>query len=238
MIKESTSGIIYMVIQEGADSQKMKIPDIKICGLMTERDVRLIHKYEIEYAGIVLFCKNSSRNNSPDRAWRLAALLGRNVKKTAVCVSPTLDQVEMIEHMGFDILQIHGAVSKEVLDRCRLPVFRAYNLGSENELQIEEHENIAGYVLDGALPGSGKVFDWSLAGSFDRRGKKLILAGGLTADNVKEGIMQVSPDIVDVSSYVEKKNAPGKDEEKIRRFAETVRKEKVKRKRLNALEIS
>ncbi|MGI6010094.1 MAG: phosphoribosylanthranilate isomerase [Ruminococcus sp.] len=217
----------------------MKIPEIKICGLMTERDVRLIHKYEIEYAGIVLFCSESSRNNSPDRAWRLAALLGRRVMKTAVCVSPTLDQVEMIEHMGFDILQIHGEISEKVLDRCRLPVFRAYNVGAEPQPQkIEEHKNIAGYVLDGAVPGKGKTFDWNLAGSFDRRGKKLILAGGLTADNVSEAINRVSPDIVDVSSYVERMNAPGKDEDKIRRFVETVRKEKRKRKKTNGLEIS
>ncbi|MGI6006721.1 MAG: phosphoribosylanthranilate isomerase [Ruminococcus sp.] len=216
----------------------MRIPEIKICGLMTERDVRLIHKYEIEYAGIVLFCKSSVRNNPPERAWKLAALLGRNVKKTAVCVSPTPDQVEMIEHMGFDILQVHGELSKEVLAHCHLPIFRAYNVNSECVIPVEEHENIAGYVLDGAVPGQGKTFDWSLAGKFDRRGKKLILAGGLTADNVAGGIAAVSPDIVDVSSYVERKDAPGKDEDKIRKFVETVRREKVKRKRINALEIS
>lgn len=215
----------------------MNIPEIKICGLMTERDVRLIHKYEIEYAGIVLFCKESPRNNPPDRAWRLAALLDRKVKKTAVVVSPTPDQVEMIEHMNFDLIQIHGELSNEVLKRCRLPVLRAYNL-SQDPVNPQEHEKIVGYVLDAKTPGQGQTFDWSLARDFDRKGKKLILAGGLTAENVREGIQQVSPDVVDVSTYVERKNSPGKDEEKIRRFVEAVRSEKRKRKRMEALERS
>ena len=117
------------------------------------------------------FCKESPRNNPPDRAWRLAALLDRKVKKTAVVVSPTPDQVEMIEHMNFDLIQIHGELSNEVLERCRLPVLRAYNL-SQDPVNPQEHEKIVGYVLDAKMPGQGQTFDWSLARDFDRKGKK------------------------------------------------------------------
>ena len=87
---------------------------------------------------------------------------------------------------------------------------------------------IEAYVLDGVEFGSGKTFDWN-SGSADRirelfGKKKLVLAGGLTPSNVAEGIEIFRPDIVDVSSGVEKDYGGGKDEEKIKQFISEVRK--------------
>ena len=201
----------------------MRIPEIKICGLTTERDAQLVLKYGADYAGVVIFCERSRRNNTPESAWKLASLLGNRIQKVAVCVSPTLEQVQMIEHMGYDILQVHGKLLPEVLETTSLPVFRAYNVQEGQNMQAERHNNIIGYVLDGAVAGGGRTFAWDGMKDFDRDGKKLILAGGLTADNVTEGIRALNPEVVDVSSYVERKDGEGKDEESIRKFTERVR---------------
>ena len=96
---------------------------------------------------------------------------------------------------------------------------------SERE-QLEE-QLIEAYVLDGVEFGSGKTFDWN-SGSVEQiktlfGDKKLVLAGGLTPSNVAEGIALFAPDIVDVSSGVERDYGSGKDEEKIKQFVRKVR---------------
>ncbi len=202
---------------------KIEKPKIKICGLMTEKDVRLVHKYKADYAGIVMFCEKSKRNNSLQSAWKLTSLLGDEIRKVAVCVSPTVEQLEMIEHMQFDIIQVHGGLSDAVKEKSHLPIFRAYNIKDGIIPKAESDDKIIGYLLDGAVPGNGSVFDWTAFQQFDFHGKLKILAGGLTAENVAEGIRQTNPDIVDVSSYVERKDGPGKDEEKMKLFMKQVR---------------
>lgn len=87
---------------------------------------------------------------------------------------------------------------------------------------------IEAYVLDGAAFGGGKPFDWAdsaLAGQLRALfgTKKLVLAGGLNAENVAEGIRLFSPDVVDVSSGVEREWGSGKDEQKIYEFVRKVR---------------
>ncbi len=91
-----------------------------------------------------------------------------------------------------------------------------------------EDARIEAYVLDGADFGGGRTFDWAAGGIAGElrelfREKKLVLAGGLTAENVTEGIRLFAPDIVDVSSGVECDYASGKDEEKIYQFVRKVR---------------
>ena len=78
---------------------------------------------------------------------------------------------------------------KDTIDVCRIPILRAYNI-TKAPVSAEEHKAIAGYVLDGAIPGSGKPFDWELNQKlpFDRTGRLFLLAGGLNEDNVAEGI--------------------------------------------------
>jgi len=83
---------------------------------------------------------------------------------------------------------------------------------------------IKGILFDGKVPGGGKKFDWSLVKKFDKKDKLIILAGGLDASNVTDGIKEVSPDIVDVSSGVEylDEGKVGKDPERIKAFINAV----------------
>jgi len=131
----------------------------------------------------------------------------------------------VIEELGFDIIQIHGELNDEVLLNTPLPIFRAYNLSSELLMESLVNEpKIIGILFDGTVPGNGKVFDWSLLKTFDRKDKLLILAGGLDESNVGAGIIEVMPDVVDVSSGVEyiEDGKSGKDPERMKRFIEAI----------------
>lgn len=84
---------------------------------------------------------------------------------------------------------------------------------------------LAGLVFDGKKPGEGKRFDWSVLEHFDRQQTKIMLAGGLNPENIGEAVTMIHPDIVDVSSGVERRmgNLTEKDPVKIRDFINRVR---------------
>lgn len=195
---------------------------VKICGLTDKRDAELLNKYGADYAGVVLFYPKSKRNVTIDAAREIIGALRPGIKRSAVMVSPNLEQVRVCKEAGFDYIQVHGECREEILKQELLPVFLAANV-EKSVVPPAEHEHIVGYVFDGRLPGNGEAFDWKLLKGFDRRGKLLMLAGGLNASNVTEGIRCLQPDIVDVSSGVEKEDGIGKSEEKVKEFIEAVR---------------
>lgn len=212
------------------------IPEIKICGITSIKEAELLIEEKVDYAGLVLFYEKSKRNNTVKQAEsilkRFQEKAGKEhpVKTVAVVVSPTKEQISRIEEMGFDYIQIHGCLDKELLDFIHIPLFRAVCVKDMEQLGwIRGCEKIEALLFDGLLPGAGQVFDWKLMEEAKKQlagwNVKLFLAGGLTVDNVREAIKTVSPHGVDVSSGVElSRDKVGKDPEKIRRFVEEVRK--------------
>ena len=228
-------------------------PKVKICGITTMKEADWLNAAGADYAGFV-FYEKSKRNVSMMDAVMIKKSLYPSVKTVAVTVSPTVDELRAIEIAGFDVLQVHKNLSLEVLRECKLPIGRAFNIGAcsdvkkpeagagsaeelmqaceteeeKTERQRLEDTLIEAYVLDGVTFGSGKTFDWSSGNVAQIKAlfgdKKLVLAGGLTPSNVAEGIEIFGPDIVDVSSGVEKEYGSGKDEEKIQQFISEVRK--------------
>lgn len=196
--------------------------EIKICGLTRPEEARMLNSSRADYAGFVLFYEKSRRNNTVQNAWQVLRYLDRNIKRVAVVVSPTLEQVKMIEQMDFHIIQVHGKLSDEVLGEIKLPVWRAYNIQDDMNPEEVSNPKICGYVLDGAKPGSGEAFDWEALENFQRGDKTLILAGGLHGGNVERAMEILRPDVVDVSSGVEGQD--GKDAVKIKEFIGKVRK--------------
>lgn len=194
----------------------------KICGITKISEARMLNHCKADYAGFVMFYEKSKRYNTVENAWQVLRYLDQNIQKVAVTVSPTLEQLHMLERMDFQVLQVHGELYGEVLRACRLPIWRAYHI--EEGIVPETYAKsgkITGYVLDGAKPGSGKTFDWRALQAFDRGDKQLILAGGLTPDNVEDAIEALHPDVVDVSSGVE--GIGGKDPAKIQAFIRKVK---------------
>ena len=163
------------------------------------------------------------------KAAEIAAHLSADIKKVAVTVSLEPAFVKEIETLGFDILQVHGTLKTEVKEMTALPIWRAVNISDTDtleELFAGNRESIEGYVADGAGYGGGKPFDWEVCSSRVRalsKGKKLILAGGLDAENVRTGIRYFHPDVVDVSSSVEEDGK--KSRQKIEEFIRKVRKD-------------
>lgn len=188
----------------------MKTPKIKICGLTRPEEADFLNEVRADYAGFVFFEK-SKRNVTFAQAKEIQNRLSVDIKRVAVTVSPDLELYHQIAEAGFDILQVHGALSPEVLEQSAIPIWRACNMEKTEELeQLEDHENITAYVVDAKTAGSGKTFDWQSSREVMERkeqyfhGKAFILAGGLHSQNVREGIKLFEPDVVDVSSGVEK----------------------------------
>lgn len=197
---------------------------IKMCGITTPADVAAVNEVRPDYIGMVMYFPKSKRNVSAETARRLLEELRKDVKKVAVVVSPDAEQIAEIGELGFDVIQIHGQVSDEIIESADLPVWKAFNV---KDMDMYPHyqslSNVAGYVFDAGEPGSGKTFDWNGLNEIERDGRLFVLAGGLAPDNVEHAIKQVHPDVVDVSSGIEYDEIdgiqkPGKDPEKMRRM--------------------
>lgn len=183
---------------------------IKLCGMTCEEDIELVNRLRPEYAGFVLFFPKSRRNLTIEKAAALVSQLD-GVRSVAVVVSPTPEQIGLIQSAGFDYVQIHGELSEETYSLCELPIIRAFNDVQNGELERSLGlGKIVTFLFDAAEPGSGKTFDWDKLSSLPTAGRKLFLAGGLTPENVRRAVEAVRPDGVDVSSGIERPEC-GKD---------------------------
>lgn len=197
---------------------------IKVCGLTEVREAEYLNRLKIDFAGFVLFFPKSKRNISIEKAEEIMKHLDKNIKKTAVVVSPAKEQIIDICNSGFDYIQIHGKIEEEVLKMAQIPVLKAFNVDDMDEFKMySSNEKIAGYVFDAVEPGSGRTFDWDILSQIERDGKLFILAGGLNPDNVRKAVAAVNPDMVDVSSGVENDDGFGKDILKIEKFVKQIR---------------
>lgn len=197
---------------------------IKICGLTTLREADYLNQHKVDFAGFVLFFQKSKRNISIQKAEEIMNALNPDIKKVAVVVSPSLEQIKEIQNSNFDYIQIHGQLDSSVIRYISLPILKAFNVKDMEQYETYKTcEQIAGYVFDAQEPGSGKTFDWSLVSKIPKDDKLLLLAGGLQPENVAMAIQNIHPDGVDVSSGVEYTEQPGKDPEKIRAFVTAVR---------------
>lgn len=200
---------------------------IKICGLTSPAEARYLNENHVDFAGMVLFFPKSKRNISIEQAMEIMAALDASIKRVAVVVSPSIEQVRQIEAAGFDYVQIHGEIPEtetEAEAAIAIPILKAFNVSDMDSYEKYHNDSrIAGYVFDAIEPGSGKTFDWKLVDNIPRDEKLLLLAGGLNPDNVRMAIEAVHPDGVDVSSGVENDDKVGKNPEKIHDFVAAVK---------------
>lgn len=221
---------------------------IKICGITQERELDKLIELKVDYGGFVVFYPKSRRNNNIEQASKLIKYVkekkkaGKEVislKTVAVMVSPDIEQLKAAEAAGFDILQIHGKLNEEVKNESHLPIWKAFNLSSYEDIasyedidmaagslkKIVSDDKISGIVFDGASYGGGEAFKWEALKNININGKLFILAGGLTPENVGEAIRILKPHVADVSSGVEydDKSIAGKDFEKLKSFVDAVR---------------
>lgn len=206
--------------------------EVKICGLTRAVDAEAADAAGASYLGVIF--AGGLRERPPVEA--RATLLGRRARKVGVFASQSPTEIAVIvEQVGLDVVQLHGASDPERVQAVRAATGRevwavvrtADGALPDNADALAEAADalLIDALAAGALGGTGMVIPWlELGESLDSmvNGHRIVLAGGLTPENVGEAIDYVSPMVVDVSSGVE--SAPGiKDHARVRAFIAAAR---------------
>jgi phosphoribosylanthranilate isomerase len=201
----------------------------KICGITTVEDAQAAVTSGADAIGLVFYAR-SPRYVTLEQAASIARAVGPFVTTVALFVDPTPEVVHMVlNEVPIHLLQFHGNESPAFCASFQRPFIKALRMADDLDVSAIEREftyaGASGLLLDSysaAAPGgTGETFGWERIPVTRRL--PLILAGGLSPDNVAAAIRQVKPYAVDVSSGVE--IAPGhKDSAKIAAFVQNVRK--------------
>lgn len=196
---------------------------MKICGITNEDDALLAVALGADALGFIF--APSPRQMVAKKVYDIT----RRIPPEILTVGVFRDEhpqrvIELTHQAGLKAAQLHGHETpddvREVMTHVRT-VIKAVAAGSV-DVRHARSFGASMVLLDAPSPGSGKVFDWKIAGELPD-GISVLLAGGLTPDNVASGIRQVRPFGVDVASGVEA--SPGrKDPILLRKFIEAVRK--------------
>jgi len=190
---------------------------VKICGITNESDALLSVAMGADALGFVF--APSPRQIAPTIARDIARRLPPEILTVGLFRDESPKRVvEVVNSMGLRGAQLHGhespAEAKWVADRVPFTI-KAFGVGDHLLEKVDQY-TVDALLIDSPNPGSGQVFDWSLAERMPV-GKRIILAGGLTLENVADAIEAVRPWGVDVSTGVEA--SPGKkDALKVRYF--------------------
>ncbi len=196
---------------------------VKICGVKNEDDAIAAIECGADALGFNLY-PGSRRYIQWQKEAAWIRRLPVEVSRIALIVNSTVDEAcQLLETDLFDGLQLHGEESKEFCEslvKCRKPVVKAVRLTSIELLERVRGYPVFGFLIDGyrkgSFGGTGERFDWTLLKGVKFE-KPLIVAGGLTPENVAEAVREMRPYAVDVASGVE--NRKGfKDKKKMEEF--------------------
>jgi phosphoribosylanthranilate isomerase len=199
---------------------------IKFCGLTRLEDVQLAARLGVDAIGFVM-TRRSKRFVEPVTAARLRDAVPPYVTIVALVMDDEPAYIdEVLRVLRPDMLQFHGGETDKECAAYGVRYTKAVAMGEGDAAleRLHQFPQAAGLLLDGhglgEQGGSGQRFDWSLMPK--DLAQPLILAGGLTADNVAEAIRLAQPWAVDISSGIE--SSPGiKDRAKMERFISAVR---------------
>lgn len=204
----------------------MSVVRSKICGITRIEDALAALAAGADAIGFVFYAKSPRAVTAVQARAIIAALppfvttVGLFVNASACELNETLDAVPL------DLLQFHGDETPEQCEGYHRPYIKALRVKAGDDIAgaCHAYASASGILLDayveGVPGGTGQAFDWSLIPQGLSR--PIILAGGLTVDNVVQAIAQVRPYAVDVSGGVEKSKGI-KDHDKIRDFMRKVR---------------
>ena len=200
---------------------------VKICGITRPEDARVAAGAGVDAIGLV-FYEKSTRNVEIDQAKAIIAKLQPFVSVVGLFMDARGEFIrEVVRQIPLDLLQFHGDECPADCGSYGRPYIKAVAMqdGINYAAYAASYPDAAGFLLDshsaGQAGGTGKTFDWAqIPRAYEH---PLILAGGLTPENVAEAIQQVHPYGIDLSSGVE--SSPGiKDAERIQALMNEVRK--------------
>lgn len=196
---------------------------VKICGITNPEDAGAAVEFGADALGFVFF-KDSPRYIPPEDAAAIVRSLPAFVVSVGVFVNEGQEKIQsVLSATGIDIIQLHGEESPEMCTFSRRVVKAIRVKSLESLAPLEGFRNlVSAFLLDtytpDALGGTGRIFNWDVALEAKQFGR-VILAGGLTPENVAQAIGHVKPYAVDVSSGIELRKGK-KDHDKMKRFIE------------------
>jgi phosphoribosylanthranilate isomerase len=200
----------------------MRRTRVKICGFSKESDLKAAVDIGVDAIGLV-FCSHSPRFVQTEQARGLLETLPPFVTSVGLFVELVRS---VLARVPLDALQFHGAEPSDYCDTFGRPWIKAVRMRPETDLkvQLERYWSASALLLDTYDPaiagGTGRRFDWDLVPAW--LAPRIILAGGLTPENVGEAVRRIGPYAVDVSGGVE--SAKGvKDRAKMEAFLQGVR---------------
>ena len=197
---------------------------VKICGITRLTDALHAVEQGATAVGFVLWPR-SPRGVTTEQVAEIVRKLPSHVMKVGVFVNESIESIRAIaERTGLTAVQLHGDEVPAYADALEWPVFRAVSVADLEEAVAAWNPETA-MLVDNIDPvrrgGTGAVIDWSRAATIAQK-RRVVLAGGLTVDNVASAIRAVRPFGVDVSSGVEA--SPGvKDMVKVSEFITNAR---------------
>ena len=206
---------------------------VKICGITRTEDAQLAVDAGVDAIGLV-FYEKSPRFVTNTQAAKISQLIPAFVSRVALFKDAEKQVIQsVLQQVEIDLIQFHGSEPADFCEQFDSPYIKALGMKTaENDVDylgpdyltgsVEKYQSAKALLLDAHAPGeaggTGETFDWTSLAAIK---KPVILAGGLTADNVKQAINMVHPFAVDVSSGVE--SSPGiKDKEKVSAFMRQV----------------
>ena len=184
---------------------------IKICGLYRPCDVDYVNRAGPDWCGFVINFPRSHRSVTPEQARKLRSGLSRHVRPVGVFVDRPAEEVAALLDDGtIAAAQLHGHEDETYIARLRsltrghpmwsgYEIWKAFKIRSAADLEAVAASAADMVLLDNGY-GTGRAFDWSLAGGVRR---PFLLAGGLTPGNIPDAVRQLRPYGLDISSGVE-----------------------------------
>lgn len=184
---------------------------VKICGITNLDDALLAVDAGADALGFV-FYEKSVRCINALAAAAIIAKLPPFIQTVGLFVNEDIEKLNWTaDYCGLDVVQLHGDETPEDCLEVNRRVIKAFRMQNNVSIEPLGRYQVSGFLLDAWSPdaygGTGRTFNWELAGAARQYGP-IILAGGLSPDNVCEALQVVQPYAVDVSSGVE--SAPGK----------------------------
>jgi phosphoribosylanthranilate isomerase len=196
---------------------------VKICGITNPDDAYVAVEAGADMIGLI-FYPPSPRYVAPEQAQTIVKNLPPDVVTVGVFVNETVETIARVaEVSGVQKVQLHGDEAPSVCAALSIPVIKAFRFTEQVRPEMmTDYSTVEAFLIEGfhekLYGGGGAVADWQQVATLHRYGR-IVLAGGLTPDNVQQAIRVAKPYAVDVGSGVEA--SPGiKDRQKVRAFVQ------------------